>query len=286
VTKSSARWGGILAELEGARLEDSPIVVPNQLELPASEFHQNLSGSTGRTGPSSPFTPLVVAFDLESVLVPEIWQTVSRITSIPRLALTTRDTPDFETLMRERMSLCREHGLSLARLRQIVGSMQPLPGAVEFLAWVQERMLAVIVSDTYHELAGPVVEKLACPLMVCNGVTLDEEGYLAGHRPHNARGKAGAVEHFQRLGFQVVAVGDSHNDLPMLNAANAGILFRPCAGLMESVKDLPLAWDLEELQAELQKCVVKTSSKNGSPDLTVRGAAMPADFSRPDHEAD
>jgi phosphoserine/homoserine phosphotransferase len=159
------------------------------------------------------------------------------------------------------MNLCREHGLSLARLREIVGSMQPLPGAVEFLASVQERMLAVIVSDTYHELAGPVVEKLGCPLMVCNSVILDQEGYLAGHRPHHARGKAAAVEHFQRLGFQVVAVGDSHNDLPMLNAANAGILFRPCSGLIEIVKDLPFAWDLQELQAELQKCVAKTSPK-------------------------
>ena len=283
VTKSSARWAGIPAELEGIRLEDSPIMMPNQLELPASEFHQNSSGTTGGTKPLSPFTPLVVAFDLESVLVPEIWQTVSRRTGIPRLALTTRDTPDFETLMQERMKLCREQGLSLARLREIVGTMQPLPGAVEFLAWVQERMLAVIVSDTYHELAGPVVEKLGCPLMICNGVILDEYGYLAGHRPHNVRGKAGAIEHFQRLGFQVVAVGDSHNDLPMLNAANAGILFSPCAGLVESVKDLPLAWDLEELQAELQKCVAKTSS-NRYPVLT--GAAMPADFSVPDPEAD
>ena len=259
MTKSSARWGGILAELEGARLEDIPMKVANPPELPASELCQSLSGRIGRTGPS-PFTPLVVAFDLESVLVPEIWQTVSRVTGIPRLALTTRDTPDFETLMCERMSLCREHGLTLARLREIVGTMQPLPGAVEFLAWVQERMLAVIVSDTYHELAGPVVEKLGCPLMVCNGVTLDEEGYLDGHRPHNERGKAAAVEHFQRLGFEVVAVGDSHNDLPMLNAANAGVLFKPCAGLMESVKDLPLAWNLEELQAELQKFLARIPS--------------------------
>jgi phosphoserine/homoserine phosphotransferase len=262
-------------------MENSPMMVANQPALAASGLYPNLSARTGRAGPSSPFTPLVAAFDLESVLVPEIWQTVSRITGITRLALTTRDTPDFETLMHERMKLCREHGLSLARMREIVGTMQPVPGAVEFLAWVQERMLAVIVSDTYHELAAPVVEKLGCPLMVCNGVALDEKGYLAGHRPHNARGKAGAVEHFRRLGFQVIAVGDSHNDLPMLNAANAGILFKPCAGLMESVKDLPLAWDLEELQAELQKCVSKTSSKNSCPVLTARGAAMPADFSEP-----
>lgn len=205
--------------------------------------------------PQGVSSPLVIALDLESVLVPEIWETVSQTTGVVRLALTTRDTPDFATLMRERMRLCREHGLTLARLREIVGSMQPLPGAVEFLSWVQERMLAVIVSDTYHELAGPLVEKLGCPLMVCNGLTVDEEGYLAGHRAHHVRGKAGAVEHFQRLGLQVIAVGDSHNDLPMLKAANAGILFRPCSGLVKSVHGMPLVWNVAELQSALEKCL-------------------------------
>jgi phosphoserine/homoserine phosphotransferase len=261
VTKSSASWAGILADLEGTHLEDSPMLTDRQRELPASEFYQHSPELTGRLCSLLSSAPLIAAFDLESVLVPEIWQTVSETAGVPRLALTTRDTPDFETLMSERMRLCRENGLTLSRLRQIVGTMQPLPGAVEFLSWVQERMLAVIVSDTYHELAGPVVEKLGCPLMVCNGVIVDEAGYMASHRPHHARGKAGAVEHFQQLGFQVVAVGDSHNDLPMLVTANAGILFRPCAGLMESVKELPLAWDLQELQAELQRCLAKTSSK-------------------------
>lgn len=205
-------------------------------------------------------SPMVVALDLESVLVPEIWETVSRTTGVLRLGLTTRDTPDFGTLMRERMRLCREHGLSLARLREMVGKMQPLPEAIEFLAWVQQRMLAVIVSDTYHELAGPLVEKLGCPLMVCNGLTVDEEGYIASHRAHHVRGKAGAVEHFQRLGFHVVAVGDSFNDLPMLQAADAGILFRPCSGLMESATGLPVVWGLEELQMELNQHLARTRS--------------------------
>jgi phosphoserine/homoserine phosphotransferase len=171
--------------------------------------------------------------------------------------LTTRDIADYDVLMRQRMKLCRENGLTLGRLREIVGKMQPLPGAVELLAWVQERMLAVIVSDTYHELAGPVVEKLGCPLMVCNGLTVDHDDYISGYHSHHLRGKAGAVKHFQRLGLQVFAVGDSFNDVAMLRAANAGILFRPCPGLMESVSELPRVWDLQDLQTELNKCLAE-----------------------------
>ncbi len=272
VTKSGASWAGILADLAGKRLEESPMLMDNQCGLSGSEFPQHSPEFTGRLRPPLSSAPLIAAFDLESVLVPEIWQTVSQAAGVPRLALTTRDTPDFETLMCERMRLCREHGLTLSRLRHIVSTMQPLPGAVQFLSWVQERMLAVIVSDTYHELAGPLVEKLGCPLMVCNGLTVDEEGYISNHRPHHVRGKAAAIENFQRLGFQVVAVGDSHNDLSMLTAANAGILFRPCAQLMESLKESPLAWDLEELQAELQRCLAKASRK------TVALSQLPTAF--------
>ncbi len=201
--------------------------------------------------------PAVVAFDLESVLVPEIWETVARVTAVSGLALTTRDIADYDVLMRERMRLCRENRLTLSRLREIVAAMEPLPGAVELLASVQKHRLAVIVSDTYHELAGPVVEKLGCPLMVCNGLTVDDQGYINGYRPHHLRGKAGAVAHFQRLGFQVVAVGDSFNDLSMLQAADNGILFRPCSGLRKSAVGLPVVWSLPELRTELHKSLTK-----------------------------
>ena len=124
----------------------------------------------------------MAAFDLESVFVPEIWQTVAR-SPASALALTTRDIADYSVLMSERIKLCRDNGLTLAKLRTIVGDMQPFPGAVELMAWVQERMLTVIVSDTYHELAGPVVEKLGCSLMVCKALTVDKQGYIAGYMP-------------------------------------------------------------------------------------------------------
>lgn len=230
-------------------------VVADQSEADAMAMGSSLTGLKR----SRSCVPAVAAFDLESVLVPEIWETVARGTGVHGLALTTRDIADYDVLMRERMRICRQSGLTLARLREIVAAMEPLPGVVEFLEWLQKLMLVVIVSDTYHELAGPVVEKLGCPLMVCNGLTVDEQGYVSGYRPHLLRGKAGAVAHFQRLGFKVVAVGDSFNDASMLKAADEGILFRPCSGLMESVCGLPVVWNLPGLSTELRKCLTRVA---------------------------
>jgi phosphoserine/homoserine phosphotransferase len=242
--------------LEAARLERCQVTVVDRPELLAAAACESLPELHLGLRQSLPSAPAIAAFDLESVLVPEIWETVAQVTGVGRLALTTRNIADYSALMRERIQLCRGNGLTLARLRDIVGSMRPLPGAVEFLAWVQERMLAVIVSDTFHELAGPIVEKLGCSLMVCNGLIVDKAGYIMGHRPHHELGKAGAVAHFQRLGFQVLAVGDSFNDLTMLKTANAGILFRPCCGLLESAGELPVVWSFQELKAEMHKCRV------------------------------
>ncbi len=249
VNGSIAGQASVSAERAGS--EDCAVAVIESPELLALEPYIRPPEQTAGALPCLRSTPLVVALDLESVLVPEIWETVSRTTGVSRLAFTTRDIADYGALMLERMSLCREHGLTLARLREIVGAMQPLPGAIEFLAWVQQRMLAVIVSDTFHELAGPVVEKLGCPLMICNSLVLDEHDYITSHRAHHGLGKAGAVAHFQHLGFQVIAVGDSYNDVSMLKTANAGILFRPCPGLVERADGLPSVWSLQQLQSEL-----------------------------------
>jgi precorrin-6A/cobalt-precorrin-6A reductase len=253
VTKDSGDRGGVREKLEAARLEGCEVVVVERPELPTARACATLPELIGGLKQSLHTSPVVAAFDLESVLVPEIWEAVANVTGVRQLALTTRDIADYNVLMEQRLRLCRENGLTLAKLRTIVGAMQPLPGAVEFLAWVQSRMLAVIVSDTYHELAGPVVEKLGCSLMVCNALTVDEQGYISGHRPHHALGKAGAIQHFQGLGFQTLAVGDSYNDLKMLQTANAGILLRPCPGLVERAGGMPIVGNLEELKAELHK---------------------------------
>ncbi len=258
VTKDSGDRGGVRQKLEAAHLENCSVIVVDRPLLPSDNTCTTLPDLITGLRRSLPAAPTVAALDLESVLVPEIWQTVASATGIERLSLTTRDIADYGALMRERIKLCRDNGLTLARLREIVGSMEPLPGAVEFVAWLRGRMLTVIVSDTYHELAGPVVEKLGCSLMVCNSLTVDKEGYIADHHAHHPRGKAGAIAHFQQLGFQTFAVGDSYNDLAMLQTANVGILLSPCPGLVEKAPDLPIAWNLDDLRMEIQKCLTQS----------------------------
>jgi phosphoserine/homoserine phosphotransferase len=221
-------------KLDAARLEGCAVVVVGR-PTPAvpgacSSLEELLRRVQECVVPEGRRWPWLLALDLESVLVPEIWATVARVAGVPDLAPTTREVADYDALMRRRIALCRQHGLTLSRLRDIVGTLQPLPGAPEFLEWAQGHALVVIVSDTYHELAWPAATKLDCPLMICNGLTLDDAGYIVGYAMRPG-GKAESIRHFQRLGFQAVAVGDSHNDLEMLQAASAGILFRPCAGM-------------------------------------------------------
>jgi precorrin-6A/cobalt-precorrin-6A reductase len=260
VTKDSGVRGGIREKLEAALQENCSVIVVDRPELPSSSACATLPELISGLKACVPAAPTVVTFDLESVLVPEIWETVAQVTGVPELALTTRDIPDYDVLMRERLRLCRKHALTLARLREIVATMEPLPGTFDFLAALQKRMLVVVVSDTYHELAGPVFEKLGCPLMICNGLTIDEQGYVNGYRPHHLGSKAGAVAHFQGLGFQVIAVGDSFNDLSMLRTANHGILYCPCSGVRKSAGELPVAWSLPDLRTELQTCLTKIAT--------------------------
>ncbi len=163
VTKDSGERGGVREKLEAARLEGCQVVVVDRSGLPTADTCGSLSELIGGLKQCLPATPTVVAFDLESVLVPEIWETVAKVTGIRGLAKTTRDIADYHVLMAERMRLCRENGLTLSLLRDIVGTMEPLPGAVELLAWVQESMLAVIVSGTFHELAAPRGGKAGLP---------------------------------------------------------------------------------------------------------------------------
>ena len=249
VTKDSGGAGGVPEKLEAARLEGCRAIVVARPDVDGGFCHvaDLLRELESRVAPP----PCgVLALDLESVLVPEIWEAVANIAGVPELAVTTRDIPDYETLMRARILLCRAHGLTLARLCKIVASMEPLPGAVEFLAWAQSRAQVVILSDTFHELAGPLLGKLGSPQMLCNALTLDGEGYLAGFTLR-AEGKAGAVAQFQRLGQRVAAVGDSFNDLAMLQAADAAFLFQPAPRVLEAGVAFPPLWSFDALQAAL-----------------------------------
>jgi precorrin-6A/cobalt-precorrin-6A reductase len=254
VTKDSGQAGGVREKLEAARLEGCRVIVvvrPESLGSGGFDSATELIRELERRVPAT--NHCVIALDLESVLVPEIWETVARVVGVPELALTTRDVPDYDLLMRRRIQLCRQHGLTLARLRQIVASIEPLPGALDFLAWSQAYALVVIVSDTFYELAGPMISKLGCRLLTCNWLVVDDDGFISGFNFCHERRKLDAVTHFQQLGFRVLAVGDSYNDLEMLDGADAGFLFRPAEPLATSRSDLHTVWGFAELETELRE---------------------------------
>ncbi len=185
--------------------------------------------------------PLIIAMDLEGVLVPEIWIAVAERTGIEELRLTTRDIPDYDQLMRGRLRLLRQHGLKLRDIQKVIATLSPLPGAVEFLASLRQRFQVIILSDTFYEFADPLMAKLDRPTLFCNFLEIDADGRIENYRLRQPDGKRHAVEALRGLNFEVVATGDSFNDTTMLQAAHRGILFRPSAAVQERFPQFPVA---------------------------------------------
>jgi phosphoserine/homoserine phosphotransferase len=177
--------------------------------------------------------PTIVAMDLEGVLVPEVWIAVSEKTGIEKLSLTTRDISDYDELMRMRMGILRENGLTLRDIQDVISTMDPLPGAVDFMAWIRQETQAVILSDTFYEFAHPFMEKLGYPTLFCNSIEADEQDIICDYHLRIQDGKRKAVEAFRGINFRVIAVGDSYNDTTMLASADLGILFRPPDNVVE-----------------------------------------------------
>lgn len=191
---------------------------------------------------------LVACLDLEGVLVPEIWINVAEFTGIDELRATTRDIPDYDQLMRQRLSLLREHGLGLPDIQRVIGRMRPLPGAVEFLNWLRERYQVIILSDTFFEFAKPLMKQLGWPTLLCHKLAVDDLGNITDYLLRQRDGKRQAVRALHSLNFRVIAAGDSYNDTTMLNEADAGILFRPPQNVVDEFPEFPVAHTYEELQ--------------------------------------
>ncbi len=195
-----------------------------------------------------PAKPLIVATDLEGVLVPEIWIAVAEKTGIERLRLTTRDISDYDRLMNGRLQILREHRLSLADIQGVIETIDPLPGASEFLAWVRAHTQVVILSDTFYEFAAPLMVKLGYPTLFCNALEVDGERKITGYRLRQADGKRQAVAALRGLDFRVLSMGDSYNDTTMLGEADIGILFRPPANVVAEFPQFPVTHEYRELQ--------------------------------------
>jgi phosphoserine/homoserine phosphotransferase len=197
--------------------------------------------------------PTILATDLEGVLVPEIWIAVAEKTGIERLRLTTRDLPDYDALMRGRIQILREHRLSLADIQAVIDTIDPLPGALDFLRWVRAQTQLIILSDTFYEFAAPLMVKLGQPTLFCNTLEVDDANAIAGYRLRQQDGKRKAVTALRELGFRVLAMGDSYNDTTMLAAADAGILFRPPANVAAEFPQFPVLHEYDELQTYLME---------------------------------
>jgi phosphoserine/homoserine phosphotransferase len=196
-------------------------------------------------------TPTIIASDLEGVLVPEIWIAVAERTGIERLRLTTRDIPDYDALMHGRMLILREHGLTLADIQRVIATLQPLPGAVELVAWIRDQCQFIVLSDTFYEFAAPLMVQLGQPTLFCHSLEVDQSGMIAGYRLRQADSKRMAVEAFRALQFRTIAMGDSYNDTSMLAAADHGILFNPPANVAREFPQFPALYAYDELRAHL-----------------------------------
>jgi phosphoserine/homoserine phosphotransferase len=194
---------------------------------------------------------MIACLDLEGVLVPEIWINVAEATAIDALRLTTRDEPDYDKLMRNRIRILDEHGLTLSDIQRVIGRMGPLDGAREFLAWLRSRHQVVILSDTFYEFAAPLMEQLDHPCLFCNSLIVDADDRVRGYRLRIQDGKRKAVMALKLLNFEVVAAGDSYNDTTMLAEADAGILFRPPDNVIREFPQFPVTRSYDELRAAI-----------------------------------
>ncbi|HQY93132.1 bifunctional phosphoserine phosphatase/homoserine phosphotransferase ThrH [Caldilinea sp.] len=197
--------------------------------------------------------PPMLAFDLEGVFLPEIWIAVAERTGLPELRRTTRDEPDYDKLMSERMELLARHHLTLADIQQVIAGMEPLPGASEFLAWMRQAAQMVIITDSFYEFVAPFLPKLGWPTVFAHTLEVDARGMMAGYRLRVPAGKRMAVAAFRTLGFRTAAVGDSYNDTAMLGAADCGILFRPPDNVVRDFPHFPVTQTYTELRCAIER---------------------------------
>ena len=181
----------------------------------------------------------IVCLDLEGVLVPEIWIAFSKASGIDELKRTTRDEPDYDKLMRWRLGILKEHGLGLKEIQDTIATIDPLPGAKEFLDKLREKTEVIIISDTFTQFAKPLMKKLGYPTIFCNTLEVAESGEITGFKMRIEQSKLTTVKALQSIGYDTIAAGDSYNDLGMIQASKAGFLFRTTDKIKADYPELP-----------------------------------------------
>ena len=193
----------------------------------------------------------ILCSDLEGVFVPEVWINVAEKTGIAELRRTTRDEPDYNLLMRSRMKILDQHGLKLHDIQDVIAQIRPLPGATEFIAWVKEKTQLIVVSDTFIQFADPLMKQLGRPTLFCHTLIMDETNRIIDYKLRQPDPKRRTVEAIQSLKYQVIAMGDSYNDISMVKQADVGILFRPPQNVIDDHPELPVVTDYDQLRTIL-----------------------------------
>ena len=197
----------------------------------------------------------IVCLDLEGVLVPEIWIAFSEASGIPELRRTTRDEPDYDKLMKWRLGILREHGLGLKDIQATIATIDPMPGAKEFLDTLRAETQAIILSDTFTQFASPLMKKLGWPTIFCNELEVGPDGMIADYCIRVEKSKLTTVRALQSIGFETIAAGDSYNDLGMIQAGKAGFLFRSTEQIKKDYPEIPACETYEELLGLIRKAL-------------------------------
>ncbi len=197
----------------------------------------------------------VVCLDMEGVLVPEIWIAFSEATGIPEFRRTTRDEPDYDKLMRYRIALLEQHKLGLKEIQSVIATIDPMPGAKEFLDRLREKTQVIILSDTFYQFAMPLMKKLGNPTLFCNSLEVAPDGTITGYKMRIANSKLSTVRALQSVGFETIAAGDSFNDLAMIQASKAGFLFRTTPQIRKDYPELEAFEEYDDLYAAIDKAL-------------------------------
>ncbi|MBQ7587760.1 MAG: bifunctional phosphoserine phosphatase/homoserine phosphotransferase ThrH [Lachnospiraceae bacterium] len=195
----------------------------------------------------------IVCLDMEGVLVPEIWIAFSEATGIPELRKTTRDEPDYDKLMKYRIGILKEHNLGLREIQDTIATIDPFPGAKEFLDELRSLTQVIILSDTFTQFASPLMKKLDWPTLFCNTLEVADSGEITGYRMRCEKSKLTTVKALQSIGYETIAAGDSFNDLGMIQAGKAGFLFRSTEQIKKDYPQYPAFEEYNDLLKAIKK---------------------------------
>lgn len=199
--------------------------------------------------------PTLVAMDLEGVLIPEIWIAFAKKTGIEKLKLTTRDINDYNVLMQGRLKILKENQLTLKDIQEVINTLDPLPGAIEYVNWLKSQTQLIILSDTFYEFAAPLMAKLGNPTLFCHSLEVDTQGFITNYHLRLEDPKKKAIEAFKNLNFNVIAIGDSYNDISMLKEAYTGILFKSPKNIQKEFPQFKALDQYDALKEELKKMI-------------------------------